>query len=69
MDILKQIEAKTKGFDIIDSCYTTIQLSGAKRYVELYYNLFEDLIGKSELEIYLIDKHEEIVNNGRLDLI
>jgi hypothetical protein len=61
MSILKQIEAKAKAFQVIQSCQTTDQLTGAKNYIELYNEKYEDLLGYQELT-YVLEDREEILN-------
>ncbi len=56
MEILKQILAKNKAFDVIDSCENWKQFANAEKYIELYYNMFNDFSGKAELNRYLKDK-------------
>lgn len=53
MEILKQITAKIKAFDIIDSCENADHWNAAERYIKLYFDKFEDFVGKQELERYL----------------
>lgn len=49
MDIIKQIKCKNKAIDIINSCKTFEQCYVAERYINLYYEMFEDLLGFNEL--------------------
>lgn len=49
MEIIKQINCKTKAHDIIKSCKTFEQCYAAERYINLYYEMFEDLLGFNEL--------------------
>lgn len=49
MEILKQIEAKNKIKAVIESCITYEQTFTAENLVKLYYDKFEDLVGKVEL--------------------
>ena len=53
MEIIKQITAKTKGFNIIDSCENVNHWEVAEKYIKLYFDKFEDFLGKQELERYL----------------
>jgi hypothetical protein len=57
---MKQIEAKIKGFKIIDSCETLEHCFGAKRYVDRYLEKFEDLLGSTELTNALLIKKDEL---------
>jgi hypothetical protein len=54
MEILKQIESKSKAIKVIDSCETSEQLNFALNYVELYYKKFEDFVGYNELKRMVI---------------
>ena len=56
IDILKQITAKNKTIDVIESCDTLDQYINAERYVELYYSQFEDFIGYNELKRYIQER-------------
>lgn len=49
MNILKQIEAKNKGLKIIESCLTREHIKVAERYVDRYFDMFEDTLGFTEL--------------------
>ncbi len=53
MDILKQINAKNKSFNVIESCETMDHFIGAEKYIELYYQKYEDYIGYYELKRYI----------------
>jgi hypothetical protein len=61
MDIIKQIDAKNKAFDVIDSCETKIHYETAENYIELYFSTFEDMVGYNELLIALNKKKECLV--------
>lgn len=56
MEILKQIESKSKAIKVIDSCETSEQLNFALNYVELYYKKFEDFVGYNELKRMVIEQ-------------
>ena len=62
MEILRQITAKTKGFNIIDSCETGEHCRSAERYIKLYFNKFEDFLGKRELDNYLQEHKIEMLS-------
>ena len=49
-EIIRQISAKSKAFDVIGSCMTGDQFNAAENYIELYYNKFEDFLGYNELK-------------------
>ncbi len=49
MEIIRQITAKNKAYDIIYSCETIPQCNGAENYVGRYLTLFEDKLGFNEL--------------------
>jgi hypothetical protein len=61
MSIIKQLEAKAKAKAIIKSCWTYKHINTAERYIQYYYEKFEDEIGKQELLIYL-DKRTRLVS-------
>lgn len=60
MEILKLIEAKEKGKLIIEGCISTNQLDSAKKYVEQFYKVFNDLVSYSELQIMINNKNEKL---------
>lgn len=60
MEILKLIEAKEKGKSIIEGCISTNQLDSAKKYVEQFYKVFNDLVSYSELQIMINNKNEKL---------
>ncbi len=66
MKILKQIEAKTKGFKVIYSCETIEHFYGAKRYVDRYLEKFEDLIGFTELNNTLLEYENSVFLNSNM---
>ena len=45
MEIVKQIEAKSKCVKVIESCVNIEQLRVAKNYIELYNKKYEDFLG------------------------
>jgi len=49
IEIIQQINAKEKGFNIINSCENCYHYSCADKYINLYYNKFGDVLGKIEL--------------------
>jgi len=55
MEIIKQITAKSKAYNIIDSCKNSNHYEVAHKYIKLYYINYEDFVGKNELERYLQD--------------
>lgn len=55
MDILKQIEAKNKGFKIIQSCTTKEHCESTTRYINRYFEKFEDFLGYTELNNALLE--------------
>lgn len=63
MEIVKQITAKIKGFDIIDSCENANHWKAAERYIRLYFNKFEDLLGKQELDRHLQEHKLKLLNH------
>lgn len=58
MEIIELIKAKAKAEKVIGSCKTIDQLNAAEKYVELFYNRFESLVDKSELDTLLWNKKE-----------
>jgi len=54
------IEAKTKAFNVIQSCQTYTQLEGAERYVKFYFEKFEDFLGKQELDLEVSKKFSKL---------
>ena len=61
-DIIKQISAKEAASRYIDSCENAQQIETMRKYVELYRNKFEDMIGYYQL-LNLIDfKVSQIFN-------
>lgn len=53
MEILKQVTAKAKCFNVIDSCETSDQFESAENYIKLYFNKFNDFLGFQELKMHL----------------
>lgn len=49
MGIKKQVFAKEKAYDVISSCDTIEQLEVAKKYVQNYFELYEDGLGYNRL--------------------
>ena len=60
MEILKQIAAKEKAIDVINSCETIAHIMSARRYIKLYENLFEDMLGAMSLNDTLDLRSREI---------
>lgn len=54
-ELIKQLSAKTKALNIIESCLTGEHFTVAEKYIELYYKIFQDLIGYNELKKMLQD--------------
>jgi len=59
-DILR---AKSKGKSLIESSITNKQLDVAKRFVGLYMEHTQDLVGTSEMEIDILCKRKEVKDN------
>lgn len=53
LNIFKQIKAKNKSLNVIESCETMDHFTNAEKYVELYYLKFEDFLGYHELKRYI----------------
>lgn len=49
-ELIRQISAKSKAFDVIESCMTGDHFRAAENYIELYYKKFEDFLGYNELK-------------------
>ena len=64
-EIIRQISAKSKAFDVINSCMTGDHFNAAEKYVELYYNKFEDFLGYNELKRELQRVRVESLNPRR----
>lgn len=60
MEILELLEAKDKAKRVIESCDTFDQLSGAENFVKLFYERFESLLDKSELDSLIENKRKEL---------
>ena len=60
MEINKLIKAKEKGKLIIEGCTSTTQLQTAKRYVDVYYKNFNDLVSYSELNRLINNKYDKL---------
>tara|TARA_R100000900_G_scaffold141983_2_gene123438 strand:- start:3783 stop:4013 length:231 start_codon:yes stop_codon:yes gene_type:complete len=56
-DILK---AKSKALKVIESCENEEHLKGAKKFIKLYMDATEDMVGTCQLELELLDKTKEI---------
>lgn len=64
MDIKKQVEAKQKAFNVVQSCETIEHCITARRYIENYYDLTEDGFGYDNLSTDL----NQIVTEIEMDL-
>jgi hypothetical protein len=64
-ELIKQISAKSKAFDVINSCVTGDHYNAAQNYIELYYNKFEDFLGYNELKRELQRVRVESLNPRR----
>ena len=49
-ELINQIGAKNKAMCIIESCVSGDHFNAAEKYIELYYNKFEDFLGYNELK-------------------
>lgn len=58
--INNQIKSKNKAINIIQSCKNILHIDSAHRYIELYYNKYEDYLGYNELLQLLNNKQIEI---------
>ena len=63
MTVIKQIRAKEKAHQVIQSCITNEQIRGARHYVENYNKLFSDLVGYSELNRLIFKKERTCLKN------
>ena len=50
MEIIKQLGAKAKALNVIESCKYMSHCDVANNYNKLYLNKFEDMVGYRELE-------------------
>jgi hypothetical protein len=50
MEIIRQITAKNRAYDVIYSCNNIPQCNVAKNYIRAYYDLYEDRIGYEDLK-------------------
>ena len=50
MNIVRQIIAKTKAMDVINSCVNGDQFESAENYIELYNERFQDFLGYNDLK-------------------
>jgi hypothetical protein len=64
-DILELVSAKQKAIDVIDSCTTTQHTVGAKNYVELFNNKYDDFLTYTVLKHRLDVRKEEIKGNDK----
>ena len=55
MEILKQLEAKNKVMNTIESCETLPHFIAVKRFINLYKNKFGDMVGYYELDRMFMD--------------
>jgi hypothetical protein len=60
MEIVKQIEAKSKCVKVIESCVNIEQLRVAKNYIELYNKKYEDFLGYNMLNKKLKENEESL---------
>ena len=60
MGILKQIEAKNKGFKIIQSCTTKEHCKSTTMYINRYFEKFEDFLGYTELNNALLEHKNSV---------
>jgi len=58
-EIIKQLGAKRRCYDVIESCITADHWNGATNYIENYYKLTEDFLGYQELKHYLQQRRVE----------
>jgi len=54
------IKAKNKAIKVIQSCENDNHLKAAKKFINLYMDATEDMIGTSQLELELLDKRREL---------
>lgn len=62
MSIKEQVLAKEKAYDVISSCETIEQLEVAKKYVQNYFDLYEDGLGFNRL-ILEIEVSSKYINS------
>ena len=54
------LKAKSKAHKVIESCETEEHLKGAKKFIKLYEDATEDMVGTCQLELQLLDKRKEV---------
>tara|TARA_B100000780_G_C20704668_1_gene280165 strand:+ start:24 stop:254 length:231 start_codon:yes stop_codon:yes gene_type:complete len=54
------IKAKNKAKKVIESCKNEYHFKSASKFIDLYMNATDDVVGTSELEIQLLDKRKEL---------
>lgn len=57
------IAAKNKAIKVVNSCENEEQLKGAKKFIQLYMDATEDMVGTAQLELELLDKRKELCLN------
>lgn len=57
------IAAKNKAKKVVHSCETEEHLKGAKKFIQLYMDATEDMVGTAQLELELLDKRKELCLN------
>lgn len=57
------IAAKNKAIKVVNSCENEEHLKGAKKYIQLYMDATEDMVGTAQLELELLDKRKELCLN------
>lgn len=62
MEILKQLDAKSKALRVIESCRTAKQIDVARNFLLNYHIKYEDELGYYELNRILTNKLKEIKN-------
>ena len=63
MEITKLVEAKNKAKKVIISCDNLVQLSGAEKYVQLFYERFDSSLDRYELDSLLSDRRKILFRN------
>ena len=57
------IAAKNKAIKVVNSCENEEQLKGSKKFIQLYMDATEDMVGTAQLELELLDKRKELCLN------
>ena len=60
MEIILNLQTFEKAKRVIESCVNTIQLKGAEKYCELYYEMYEDFSRYRQLLMMVQEKSNNL---------